>query len=399
MAENDMTRSLLLGLLALREGLVDAPALLAAFDAWCDDRSAFARADPPRIAGTWRPKTGTGSSPPSEGTPSSKGRPPAVSRPRRARTRGRGGAAGVPGRPTSRRPSPIPLPEGDPIGPLGDSGREGGRASTTVPSSRFEILVPHAEGGLGQVYRAIDRELGREVALKTIREGRADDPESRARFALEGKITGMLEHPGIVPVYGMGRDAEGRPYYAMRLIRGQSLREAIREYHGPAARSPARLRELLGRLVQVCQAVEYAHSRGVIHRDLKPENIMLGPFGEALAVDWGLAKVSDRPAEEEAGGMAIPPWDADGSETSLSGRARGTLGYMSPEQAAGALDRVGPASDVYSLGATLYCLLTGRPPLLPSDPGSMLDRAARGEFPRPERRPARASIPTWSGSA
>ena len=163
-----------------------------------------------------------------------------------------------------------------------------------MPSPRFEILAPHAEGGLGQVYRAVDRELGREVALKTIREERADDPESQARFALEGKVTGMLEHPGIVPVYGMGRDARGAAL----------LRDAAHPGPEPPGSDPgvsrrrrhasaARLRELLGRLVQICHAVEYAHSRGVIHRDLKPENIMLGPFGEALAVDWGLAKVSD----------------------------------------------------------------------------------------------------------
>jgi eukaryotic-like serine/threonine-protein kinase len=350
MAENDVTRSLLLGFLALREGLVDAPALLSAFDAW--------NVDPSRSLDQILRERGL-----------------------LANEEGDRLVTAVDAHPCSPKDDPgpsgwedvtetvaYPLAGSAPIGPLGVSERSGVRASTTTPSPRFEILVPHAQGGLGQVYRALDRELGREVALKTIREERADDPESQARFALEGKVTGMLEHPGIIPVYGMGQDAVGRPYYAMRLIRGQSLQEAIREYHGPEARSVVRLRELLGRLVQICHAVEYAHSRGVIHRDLKPENIMLGPFGEALVVDWGLAHMFARPSEEE---------------TSGSRRAKGTLGYMSPEQAAGAHDRVGPVSDVYSLGATLYCLLTGRPPQLPSDPGSLLDRAIRGEFPRP----------------
>jgi serine/threonine-protein kinase len=383
MAENDINRNLLPGILALREGLIDAPTLLAAFDAWCDD--------PTRSLGQllWESRDLT-----------------AGDRDRLLATAV--GHALI--RRNDHRPSPAPFetdtgvvgetrgsepadvaetvaflaPAGDPLGHPSEPGPDGCTSPTGEPSSRFEILASYAEGGLGLVYRAVDRELGREVALKTIREGLAEDPESRVRFVLEGRITGMLEHPGIVPVYGMGRDARGRPFYAMRLIRGQSLRDAIREYHGAGGRSPARLRELLGRLVQVCQAVEYAHSRGVIHRDLKPDNIMLGPFGEALAVDWGLAKMSGWPVGEEFRETALVPWDADGSDSLMPGRARGTLGYMSPEQAAGLVERVGPASDVYSLGATLYCILTGRSPLPPSDPRSMLDRAVRGEFPRPD---------------
>src|SRR5262249_31401187 len=129
-----------------------------------------------------------------------------------------------------------------------------------------------------------------------IQDSHADHPESRTRFVLEAEITGALEHPGIVPVYGLGTYPDGRPYYAMRFIRGDSLQEAIKRFHeaeGPA-RDPGEralaLRGLLRRFVDVCQAVAYAHSRGVIHRDLKPGNVMLGQFGETLVVDWGLAK-------------------------------------------------------------------------------------------------------------
>lgn len=358
MAENDVTRSLLLGLLAIREGVVKTPSLMEAFDCWCVERvgsfDQFLR-ERGLLTGEQAARLMTSV----DGHSLSRN--------------GDEGSETV----AYPLPSPVLSPRTEQASPWTT------RVANEFSAQRFEPRTLHAEGGLGRVYRAVDREVGREVALKTIREERADDPESQARFLLEGKVTGMLEHPGIVPVYGMGRDANDRPYYAMRLIRGQSLKEAILEYHGQTPRSPARLRELLGRLVQVCQAVEYAHSRGVIHRDLKPENIMLGPFGEALAVDWGLARVSEHLAEETSDGSTLPPWQLDGTQTGIVGRARGTLAYMSPEQAAGSVERMGPASDVYSLGATLYCLITGRAPRQSTDPGSMLDRAIRGEFPNP----------------
>ena len=162
--------------------------------------------------------------------------------------------------------------------------------------TRYRIIRPHAEGGLGAVFVAHDEELHREVALKEILERHAHSTESRLRFLLEAEVTGGLEHPGIVPVYGLGQYDDGRPYYAMRFIRGNSLKAAIAAFHAadgpdrdPAERALA-LRRLLTHFVDVCEAIAYAHSRGVLHRDLKPANIMLGKFGETLVVDWGLAK-------------------------------------------------------------------------------------------------------------
>src|SRR5262249_37327604 len=159
----------------------------------------------------------------------------------------------------------------------------------------FRALRPHARGGLGAVFVALDEELHREVALKEILERHADDPVGRARFLAEAEITGNLEHPGIVPVYGLGTYANGRPYYAMRFIRGDSLKEAVERFHGDEAtrREPGRrslgLRQLLRRFLDVCNAIEYAHVRGVLHRDIKPGNIIVGRHGETLVVDWGLA--------------------------------------------------------------------------------------------------------------
>ncbi|MCC6494041.1 MAG: protein kinase [Pirellulales bacterium] len=272
------------------------------------------------------------------------------------------------------------------------------RSHAADEESRFQILRPHASGGLGKVSIARDRELNREVALKELHDRHADNADSRARFVQEAEITGGLEHPGVVPIYGLGQYADGRPFYAMRFIRGDSLAEAIDRFHREAdpawaaAADVLQLRRLLSRFIDVCNAVEYAHSRGVLHRDLKPGNIMLGQYGETLVVDWGLAKPIGRGDSPGQGGGAtalvsseptLRPQSGSGSAPTQMGSAIGTPAYMSPEQAAGRLDRLGPASDVYSLGATLYVLLAGQPPQQDDDLGIVLARVQRGEFQPP----------------
>lgn len=168
---------------------------------------------------------------------------------------------------------------------------QGERAADARSAGRYRVLRRHAEGGLGIVFAAHDCRLNREVALKEIRAEHTANPETCQRFTLEAEITGSLEHPGIVPVYSLEEHEDGRPYYAMRLIRGESLREAIRSFHADEASGRKRqsrnleLRKLLTRFVDVCNAVQYAHSRHVLHRDLKPDNVMLGDYGETLLVD------------------------------------------------------------------------------------------------------------------
>ncbi|MDB5349366.1 MAG: serine/threonine protein kinase [Planctomycetota bacterium] len=264
------------------------------------------------------------------------------------------------------------------------------RAPATGSGGRFRRLRDHARGGLGVVYVAHDAELNREVALKEIRQDAADNLKSRARFVTEAEITGGLEHPGIVPVYGLGKYDDGRPYYAMRFIRGDSLKEAIGKFHASEAigRDPGErtlaLQKLLRRFLDVCNAISYAHSRGILHRDLKPGNILVGQYGETLVVDWGLAKAVGRPdAHDLPAEASLRPTGSGESDETVPGSVLGTPQYMSPEQAAGRLDLLGPASDVYSLGATLFAVLTGKSPFADQHVMETLRKVQIGEFRSP----------------
>ena len=191
----------------------------------------------------------------------------------------------------------------------------------------------------------------------------------------------------MVPVYGLGRYPDGRPYYAMRFIKGETFKEAIERFHDadmpgrdPGERSLA-FRELLRRFIDVCNAIAYAHSKGVLHRDLKPANIMLGPFGETLVIDWGLAKVLGRPTADSTEGVSL----LQGTKAASLGSTglAGTPGYLSPEQAEGLTDGLTPASDVYGLGAILYTLLTGQPAFKGGSVELQLSKQRRGDFPPP----------------
>ena len=280
--------------------------------------------------------------------------------------------------------------------------------TATSDGQRFRVLRPHARGGLGAVFVAMDTELHREVALKQILDSHADNLFSRARFLLEAEITGGLEHPGIVPVYGLGTYDGGRPYYAMRFIKGESLKEAIAQFHDSASdrddsgRRSLELRRLLRCFNDVCNTVEYAHTRGVLHRDIKPANVIVGRHGETLLVDWGLAKALGK-ADPDSGERTLVPHSGSGSAETMPGSALGTPAYMSPEQAEGDLAQLGPRSDVYSLGATLYSLLTGESPFT-GDAADVIAAVQRRRFPpaaapRPAYRPgARSGLPEGDGS-
>jgi Flp pilus assembly protein TadD/tRNA A-37 threonylcarbamoyl transferase component Bud32 len=280
---------------------------------------------------------------------------------------------------------PLPTDPEAPSIPLGEETAATAAGEGPLVGSRYRPLRLHARGGLGEVYLARDEELSREVALKRMRRPHAAD--ACHRFLREGEITGSLEHPGVVPVYGLTRDADGQPCYAMRFIRGQTLQEAIARFQeaDEAGRSLA-LRHLLGRFVAVCNTIAYAHSRGVVHRDLKPANIMLGDYGETLVVDWGLAKRLGHAGEAQSPDDGAPGAPRDGrGDGTAPGDVLGTPAFMSPEQATGRHDAVGPASDIYGLGATLYALLRGQPPFAGDSVAEVLRQVERGDFPPPRQ--------------
>lgn len=279
---------------------------------------------------------------------------------------------------------------------------------STSHGGRFEIRRPLDRGGLGIVSVAFDKELSREVALKEIRTDCADDDRFRQKFLLEAEVTGGLEHPSIVPVYGLGSYADGRPYYAMRLIKGDNLKGHIKQFHqnverGSESFDGAGLRKLLRRFLDVCEAIDYAHARGVLHRDLKPGNVMLGKYGETLVVDWGLAKVrvSKKDASEEAiAEVTIPlnseaPLIPSGSaqDETRQGSIIGTAAYAPPEQLTGDIRNTDVRADVYGLGAVLYELLTGRAPGVGNTLEEVMKNVVRGNVPSPRSIQARIPRP------
>lgn len=225
-----------------------------------------------------------------------------------------------------------------------------------VPSGRYEIDRVIGKGGMGTVYLATDAQLDRSVALKVV-EASDDAAELAARLVQEARILARLEHPGIVPIHDAGELPDGRLFYAMKYVDGERLDRYVE-----GARSLTERLRIFGR---ICEAVAFAHSRGVLHRDLKPQNIMVGAFGEVLVMDWGVAKVlSGRPRADaetvlQSAAARAPGVGAPGATE--HGAVLGTPGYMAPEQARGEIGRLDARADVYSLGAVLRYLLTGGP--------------------------------------
>jgi serine/threonine protein kinase len=253
-----------------------------------------------------------------------------------------------------------------------------------VMRTRYFGLQWFAKGGMGELCVARDESLGRNVAIKFIQPHLAAHEDSLRRFFNEAEITSRLDHPGVVPVYGLMQDGHSRPCYAMRLIEGESLSNAIKAFHGRAGFESLEFRQLLQRFINICQTIAYAHSRGVIHRDVKPANVMLGKYGETLVIDWGLAKLLASDTLKEPNAETISAESSSTAAETVAGTMIGTPQYMSPEQAIGHVELIGPRSDVYSLGATLYSITTGNPPFDKADV-DLLQKVASADFPPPRK--------------
>ena len=256
--------------------------------------------------------------------------------------------------------------------------------------TRYEQRGELARGGMGLILRVWDEDLRRELAMKVVlgESGQATageiTPKVLGRFLEEAQVTGQLDHPGIVPVHELGLDQRGAVFFTMRLVKGRDLKEIfdlVASHGADKGGEEWTVTRVLWVLLKVCEAMAYAHSKGVIHRDLKPANVMVGRFGEVYVMDWGLARVLGQPdrhdlrlrstetsiAFVQSERRADASHSADSVLFTMDGDVVGTPAYMAPEQARGQIDQLGPRSDVYSLGAMLYHLLTGTMPFVTED--------------------------------
>jgi serine/threonine protein kinase len=244
-----------------------------------------------------------------------------------------------------------------------------------LASDRYVILRPIGRGGMGSVYAARDEQLGREVAIKVSNAAApADDLDQRLRQ--EARVLARLEHPGIVPVHDAGLLDDGRWFYVMKLVRGETLADLAASLEHEAAR--------LVVFERVAETVAFAHAAGIVHRDLKPSNVMVGQFGEVLVLDWGVARVLERAARESQASARGHGRHPDGPLDGTSGGTRmGTAGFMAPEQAHGDSSNAGPPADVYALGALLFWMWTGT-----AAPGELDDvsRSLGAAAPAPSKR-------------
>lgn len=260
---------------------------------------------------------------------------------------------------------------------------------------RYRVEGEIARGGMGAILKGRDVDLGRDLAIKVLLDQHKDKPDVIQRFVEEAQIGGQLQHPGIAPIYELGQFEDKRPFFAMKLVKGETLSKLLADRDEPTAERA----KFIGIFEQICQTMAYAHSRGVIHRDLKPANIMVGAFGEVQVMDWGLAKVlstggiaDERKAHEKGKGQSIVQTlrskggsdtsgtiGAYGSQTQM-GSVMGTPAYMPPEQALGEIDILDERADVFGLGAILCEILTGQPPYVAEDSTRLFRMAARGKL-------------------
>ena len=256
-------------------------------------------------------------------------------------------------------------------------------AEAGVPATqpeRYERVRQLAKGGMGEVHLAFDHQLQRHVALKVMTPKVAASPELSARFTQEAIVLGRLDHPHIVPIHDIGSDAQGHNYYAMKFVRGTTLKEVLTGLRKGQSKIVDRypLARLLEIFQKICDAVGNAHSKGIIHRDLKPANIMIGEFGEVMVMDWGIAKILNQPETDSPTGTL-------GSNSGTQyGTVMGTPSFMAPEQAEGRLDAINERTDIYSLGAILYNILTLRPPITGEGTNAeLMERVKAGQITSP----------------